>query len=184
MELPVGPCRSTGNTRLNREWRVTQKPRLYVAAAVWKNVENLSWSEECIESESRETELVERRLAYCDALLACITTGVAIFEPVVIDGTSELRLVMANDIVKAYFAGIGTVSPSLQAVEAGFRESGYVEIAQLVSVTGQAHHQEGVSAPSWAVAGHRIDLSMEPLATGAVMVLFDDVTYRNLSDVA
>ena len=137
----------------------------------------MSWSEEDVES-----ELVERRLSYCDALLARIATGVAIFEPVVVDGASELRLVMANDVVKAYFAGIGTMSPSLEAVEAGFRDSGYVEIAHLVSVTGQAHYQEGVSAPSWAAAGHRIDLSIEPLATGAVMVMFDDVTFRNLSD--
>ena len=155
-----------------------------MVTAVWKNVEHLSWSEEVVESDSIETELVERRLAYCDALLARVMTGVAIFEPVVVDGASELRLVMANDIAKSYFAGVGTVSPSLEAVEAGFRTSGYVEIAQLVSVTGQAHYQEGVSAPSWVVAGHRIDLSIEPLATGAVMIMFDDVTYRNFSDVA
>jgi len=58
------------------------------------------------------------------------------------------------------------------------RASGLFDIALLVSVTGQEHFQERVPVPAAIAAGHVVDLTITPLADGAVTLVFEDVTLR------
>lgn len=121
-------------------------------------------------------EMIRMRLAQCEAILAQVTTGVAVLEPTREGDEATLSLTMVNEVAAAYFGRIGDLSDPIEDTERGFRASGLFDLALLVSLTGQEHMQEALHAPGAAAAGQLIDLAITPLADGAVSVTFDDVT--------
>lgn len=119
---------------------------------------------------------LERRLRQCETILGLVTTGVAILEPVGTDATLEVAMV--NDIAATYYGRMGDHVEPAASTEAGMRASGLFDLALLVSLTGQEHHQESIPVPGAAAVGQVVDLSITPLEDGAVAILFDDVTQR------
>lgn len=126
----------------------------------------------------------QRRLALCEALLGQIATGVAVLAPRSTQDRS-LELVMLNEVAAIYFGWLGPLCPSdseremLADAYQGLSESGLLGLAELVSLTGHMHTQEGVAVPGAAVAGHVVDLCITPAdGAGAVSLTFVDVTHR------
>ena len=124
-----------------------------------------------------EETMTERRLRQLESVIAQITTGVAVLEPIRQGDFPTLRVMMVNDVAACYFGRLGG-GDRLEVVESGFRACGLLDLALMVSLTGQEHSQEAVPAPSAAAAGQLLDLTITPLGCGAVTITFDDVTQR------
>lgn len=125
-----------------------------------------------------------RRLALCEAVLAQISTGVAVLAPCG-DGDPALELIMVNEVAAVYFGWLGPLvgdgPDSMMVHDAfeGLQNAGIVGLAELVSLTGHEHTQEAVAVPGAMAAGHRIDVSIAPADdAGAVVLTFVDVTHQ------
>lgn len=116
------------------------------------------------------------RAAQYKAVLGQLSTGVAILEPTGAPG--ELALTMVNEVAACYFGRIGDDLDVLAETYSILAANGVIDIALMVSVTGQTHAQEAVPAAGWLAAGRIVDLLLLPLDEGAVALTFVDVTDR------
>lgn len=137
----------------------------------------LTWDNSSADPEG-DCERTARRLAQLEAILGQLTTGVAILEPVHDGDHPSLRVAMINDVAACYFGRLGERTDRLADAEAGFRLSGLLDLALMVSLTGQEHMHEALPAPGPAAAGSMVDLVMTPLGCGTVTITFVDVTQR------
>lgn len=111
-------------------------------------------------------------------MLARVTMGVALFEPIDETGSAGVQLTMINDVAASYYGRVDLYSDPIDDAERGMRSVGLLDLVQLVSLTGREHLQEAVSVPGAIAAGNLVDLTITPVGDGAVTVVFEDVTQR------
>ena len=108
-----------------------------------------------------------------------VSTGVIILEPDRNEFGPILRTVMVNELAAAYFGRIGTFADHLEDTAEGLADCGLLDLALMVSLTGQSHMHENLAAPGVSAIGQIVDVAITPLGCGAVTITFDDVTHRS-----
>ena len=86
---------------------------------------------------------------------------------------------MVNELAAAYFGRIGTFADHLMDTAEGLADCGLLDLALMVSLTGQSHMHENLAAPGVSAIGQIVDVAITPLGCGAVTITFDDVTHRS-----